>query len=212
METEQRDSNNVPVLKKSNQKNYACKELSLDRAGTDAMSNEVGLIRKVRHQHIVHVVDAFMAKKNRYKIILEPLATCDLRQYLRKMERGPSSKADWAKLGLRRLQLLQWMRCLAVSLQHMHSLDVRHRDIKPDNILIHGGNILFTDFGTSFHSDKDTRYTCISTPGTAKYLPPEASGNRRFGRSGDIYSLGCVFFFKFFIVYLMIAEARRLYF
>lgn len=82
---------------------------------------------------------------------------------------------------------------MAEAVRHIHSLGIRHRDITPENTLIHGENILLADFGTSFHSCQDTRYTSTSTPGTAKYLPPEATGNRRFGRSGDIFSLGYVF-------------------
>jgi serine/threonine protein kinase len=37
--------------------------------------------------------------------------------------------------------------CLAAGLEYLHSTKVRHKDIKPENILVHGETVLYTDFG-----------------------------------------------------------------
>lgn len=173
---------------------YARKQLELAKIGLDVIRKEVDLIRKAHHRHVVRVVHDYIdAKEDLYYIVMEPAADCDLEKYLRGVVRRPKPESAWEDFGQQRSRLLRWMSCLAVALRHIHSLGVRHRDIKPENILVHGENILFTDFGTSFHSEQDTRYTYTSTRGTSKYLPPEAAENRRFGRRGDIFSLGCVF-------------------
>lgn len=171
-------------------KTYADKHLPLGKVDLENIRKEVRLIRQVQHQHIVQVVDSFVdSTREWYHIILEPDADSDLAKYLRNIV----SHREREKFGQQRLTLLRWMSCLAAALYYIHSVQIRHRDIKPENILVHGDNILFTDFGTSYHSEQDTRYTGTETPGTVKYMPPEASNKQRFGRRGDIFSLGCVF-------------------
>lgn len=171
---------------------YARKQLRLAKVPANTIRQEVDLIRKARHRHIVNVIEEYADEEWHY-IIMDPAAECDLKGYLRDTNYQPKNASEWEDFAMRRSRLLQWMYCLAVTVQHIHKLGIRHRDIKPENILVHGENILLTDFGTSFYSEKDTRYTRTTTPGTNKYLPPEAAGHCRFGRSGDIFSLGCVF-------------------
>jgi len=172
---------------------YARKQLPLAKVSASDIKKEVDLIRRACHRHVVSVVDDFV-EEEWYHIILDPAADCDLEKYLRRAKCQPRTPLEWEAFGETRSRLLQWMYCLAVALRHIHSLGIRHRDIKPENILVQGDKIFLTDFGTSFHSERDTRYTHTFTRGTAKYLPQEAAGNHRFGRSGDIFSLGCVFF------------------
>jgi serine/threonine protein kinase len=185
---------NLVCLKASPSKAYACKQLSLSRLNPNLIKNEVDIIRKARHQHIVEIVDELIdGEEDFYHIVMAPAADCDLAKYIRRKIQAPGSQPSQSDFGPQRLRLVQWMHCLANAVQHIHGLGIRHRDIKPENILVHGENILLTDFGTSFYSIEDTRYTSTSTLGTAKYLPPEAAECRRFGRCGDIFSLGCVF-------------------
>lgn len=182
----------------STEKIYACKRLQLAKINITKINQEVALIRKSRHHHVVKVIDEY-ADNEWYNIILEPRADCNLGAYLQTTERrfhGSSNWQDlqWEDFETKASTLLQWMYCLARAVQHIHRLCIRHRDIKPENILIHGENIILTDFGTSFHCEENTQYATTNTPGTAKYLPVEAAGSQRFGRSGDIFSLGCVFY------------------
>jgi len=75
---------------------------------------------------------------------------------------------------------------------------VRHKDIKPQNILIEaqesGTNILFTDFGIAVDfGDKTESSKGTNLPRTERYCAPEvANGGHRDTRS-DFWSLGCVF-------------------
>ena len=106
----------------------------------------------------------------------------------------PNNSTSWNRFGMMRRNLFHWMGCLAVTMKYLHNNNIRHRNIKPQNILAHSSNILPTDFGTSFIFDGSTILTYTSIRGTEKYQPPEANGNIRYGRRGDIFSLGCVFF------------------
>ncbi len=114
----------------------------------------------------------------------------------------PRDEESWASFGSQRLQLYRWIHCLAVTLEELHNRNIRHRDIKPQNILISGSNILLTDFGISFSIDGVTKVDLTTSTGTEKYEPPEAlqaSGDDtwarfRTGRLGDMFSLGWVIF------------------
>lgn len=121
-----------------------------------------------------------------YFYIYMPCADGNLNKYLENARQNFSPNI--------RHQLFQWIYCLAVALDSIHAKDIRHRDIKPDNILIHGSNILLTDFGISYMSRDKTANRSTRTRGTERYEPPEARGGKLTGRAGDVFSLGCVFY------------------
>jgi serine/threonine-protein kinase len=85
----------------------------------------------------------------------------------------------------------------ARGLQYAHGLDLAHRDIKPDNILItRTGEVKITDLGVVKQIGDDLSLTQTGNGiGTPSYMPLEQARNAKDtdGRC-DIYALGCVLY------------------
>jgi serine/threonine protein kinase len=92
------------------------------------------------------------------------------------------------------LRLQSSIGCIANAVEWLHNSHIRHKDLKPSQILISASGLWLSDFGWS----KDvSEMTCSTTVGgkttTPKYLAPERALNQPCGRPEDIFSLGCIF-------------------
>ncbi|CAF9917265.1 MAG: hypothetical protein ALECFALPRED_011090 [Alectoria fallacina] len=87
--------------------------------------------------------------------------------------------------------------CLSEALSYLHGSGVRHKDIKPGNILIdESGAVILTDFGISRRFPKHTPHaTNNERKFTRKYASPEIMKDEDTLRDdpSDVFSLGCVF-------------------
>ncbi|KAL0252015.1 hypothetical protein GEMRC1_001227 [Eukaryota sp. GEM-RC1] len=80
--------------------------------------------------------------------------------------------------------------CTAV--KYLHSKEIVHHDIKPQNVVIVNSQVKLADFGSS-----RTMYNYTSTlQVTPKYTPPEAF-KKIYGPAFDVYSLGILFYEMF---------------
>ena len=93
--------------------------------------------------------------------------------------------------------LRRYFVCLSQALSYLHESGVRHKDIKPKNILIdESGCVVLTDFGISRRFPKDKSHVTNNEWNfTRKYASPEIMKDRRMPRDdpSDVFSLGCVF-------------------
>ena len=95
---------------------------------------------------------------------------------------------------LRDVIQISWKVCKA--LEHAHSRNVIHHDIKPQNIIIDKGNdVKVTDFGlASVTTQSIASLTRNELIGTLMYGAPEQIRGIRGDQKSDIYSLGVVMF------------------
>ncbi|KAI9780425.1 MAG: hypothetical protein M1839_006699 [Geoglossum umbratile] len=85
---------------------------------------------------------------------------------------------------------------LAQALAFIHDADPQfliHRDIKPQNILIHQSKFKLADFGLAKIKNQQETSETEWLLGTPMYSPPEIRGQERHGRPRDVWALGCVF-------------------
>jgi serine/threonine protein kinase len=164
-----------------------------DQDQQDKIRRELEIIKLIRHDHIVRTRMTYEEPQGRYRtfgIIMEPVAESNLQEYL-----------VWAAVqkesppNIIRGIMQTWFGCLASALAYLHSKRIRHKDIKPVNILVRNEQIFFTDFGLSCQFDEGDKSGSAGSPGprTIKYSAPEVEAGKERGRKADVFSLGCVY-------------------
>ena len=86
-------------------------------------------------------------------------------------------------------ELVPYVQQAADALHYVHNNGLVHQDVKPGNLLIgRSGQVLLSDFGTTFYLGMQTHASLGEVTGTAAYMPPEQwQGNPR--RDSDQYAL-----------------------
>lgn len=82
-------------------------------------------------------------------------------------------------------------------ISELHSADVYHRDIKPQNFLMDDEHIVVSDLGLGMEPNSSSRFTSSNMFwGTQGYLPPEYQngGFKHADETGDIFMLGKSFY------------------
>ncbi len=154
--------------------------LSADRAFLQRFRREAIALKKVDHPNVVRIFD---------------VGTQGSIQYYA-MEYLPKSLTDLLRQGP--IELREAVRIVsqaARGLAAVHAAGIRHRDVKPSNILFDAeGHAKIADFGIAKLTDA-TRVTQTGViVGTPAYMAPEQVDDSNVDARADVYSLGVVLY------------------
>ena len=146
---------------------------------------EARSMARLQHPNIVQVYAA-ESKQGVHFAAIEFIDGCSMQNWMDKL--GKLSVGD----------ALHVVLVCADALKHAHDLNMIHRDIKPDNILVtKAGVVKVADFGLAKAIDEDVSMTQSGTGlGTPLYMAPEQARNaKHVDNRTDIYALGCTLYY-----------------
>ncbi len=166
-------------------KPVALKMLSEESVDRDRFMREAQLLAQLDHPSIVRYIAHGEAEDGAVFLAMEWLEGRDLSA---RLADGPLGFGPSIELGIR----------VADALAAAHRAGIVHRDVKPSNLFLRGGNVedvVLIDFGIArgLGGTAMTRTgTLVGTPG---YMAPEqARGESNVDARADVFSLGCVLF------------------
>ena len=137
---------------------------------------------QVRHENVVQVYE--VGEQPLPYIAMEFIPGETLQQRLDRT--GPLDVAEVVRIG----------RQIAEGLAAAHATDLIHRDIKPGNILLEGGQhrVKITDFGLARAADDASMSQSGIIAGTPMFMAPEQAKGETLDQRADLFSLGSVLY------------------
>jgi len=149
-----------------------------------ALKNEVSILQNLHHPGVVNLERMFETPE-RIFVVMEKLKG-DMLEMILSSEQGRLSER------ITRFIVTQ----ILVALKHLHSKNIVHCDLKPENVLLSSDSdfpqVKLCDFGFArIIGEKGFRKSVVGTPA---YLAPEVLRNKGYNRSLDMWSTGVIIY------------------
>lgn len=155
--------------------------LSEDKSFSERFIQEARVVSRLVHPHIVTVYDVGIHEGHHY-LSMEYVPGKELKHCL-----GELSGSD----------ILRIVSEIASALDYASQKSCVHRDVKPENIMLHeeSGRAVLMDFGIAKADDVGSGLTQTGMAlGTPYYMSPEQARGHAVDGRADLYSLGIVFY------------------
>ncbi|KAF4654531.1 hypothetical protein FOZ61_008195 [Perkinsus olseni] len=145
---------------------------------------EAWVLKKMNHPFIISYHDVFVTPRQKMCIVMGYADGGDLHTYL-KRRRGLLAEEE----------VLRMFTQLCLAIDHVHKQRVIHRDLKSQNVFLHGPQrtVKLGDFGISRVLEK-TRDLARTMVGTPYYLSPEIIMEQPYGFKSDVWSMGVILY------------------
>jgi hypothetical protein len=159
----------------------AVKVLTGDGPLADAarLREEAQVLARLAHPNILEIL-AIEEADGRLFLVLELVGGGSLATRL--ASHGPYPEAE------ARARMAEVLGALAAA----HGAGVIHRDVKPENVLIHEGRAKLSDFGLAKHAESKVRTATGMLLGTPEYMAPEVFQGEAAGPPADVYAAACL--------------------
>ncbi|XP_012259281.2 serine/threonine-protein kinase D3 isoform X2 [Athalia rosae] len=146
------------------------------------LKNEVAILQNLSHSGVVNLERMFETPE-RIFVVMEKLKG-DMLEMILNSERGRLSER------ITKFLITQ----ILIALKHLHSKNIVHCDLKPENVLLSSNSdftqVKLCDFGFArIIGEKSFRRSVVGTPA---YLAPEVLRNKGYNRSLDMWSVGVI--------------------
>ncbi len=149
------------------------------------LKHEYRILKSLEHNNIIKALE-FFHEDDQYALVMEDIGGISLREVFDKF------RGDYARI-------LQLAIQISNALGYIHSQNIVHKDLKPENIVINiaQGSVQIIDFGLASEIlNWEQNGNNKKIVGTIKYISPEQTGrtNQRIDQRSDLYTLGIILY------------------
>ncbi|KAJ7991404.1 hypothetical protein DPEC_G00283490 [Dallia pectoralis] len=147
-----------------------------------SVEKEVEVLQTLQHTNIMALKDVFESRAE-VVLVLELISGGELFDFIAEKE------------NLMETEAIEFMKQILLGVGFMHSKQIGHFDLKPENIMLSDKNtpnprIKIIDFGLAHRFQTGEEYKCMS--GTPQYIPPEVINYEPLSTAVDMWSVGVI--------------------